>query len=286
MSSLTFPTQKVGDLTITAVSDGYLHASFDFLANIDPADAARMQENAEITDQTSIHINCYLVRSGGRTILIDAGAGGFKQWGGRLKTNLLLVGIQPSEIDAILLTHAHPDHVGGLMDASGEAVFPNAELVAHHREVAFWQDDGNLSRAPDRARGNFLVARQAFDGYRDRLRTFEGGEVLPGVTAMPLPGHTAGHTGYRLDSGGKSLLIWGDIVHFPEIQIPRPDVSIAFDQDAHLAAETRTRLLDLANSERLLIAGMHLGKPGFAQVERIGGYYGITYVGFSQNPYR
>lgn len=278
MSSLVLPSQQVGDLTITAVSDGYLHASFDFLANIEPADAARMQENAGITDQTSIHINCYLVRSGGRTILIDAGAGGFKQWGGRLKTNLLLEGIQPSEIDAILLTHAHPDHVGGLMDASGEAVFPNAELVAHHLEVAFWQDDGNLSRAPERARGNFLAARQAFDGYRDRLRAFDGGEVLPGITAVPLPGHTAGHTGYRLESGGQNLLVWGDIVHFPEIQIPRPDVSIAFDQDAHLAADTRSRLLDIASSEKLLIAGMHLGEFAFGHIVRTAnGTYAVSY---------
>lgn len=278
MSHLALPSQPVGDFTITAVSDGYLHASFDFLANIDPAEASRMQENAGITDHTSIHINCYLVRGGGRTILIDAGAGGFKQWGGRLTANLLLAGIHPSEIDAILLTHAHPDHVGGVMNASGEAVFPNAELVAHHREVAFWQDDGNLSRAPERALGNFLVARQAFDGYRDRLRTFDAGEVLPGMTAVPLPGHTAGHTGYRLESGGQNLLVWGDIVHFPEIQIPRPDVSIAFDQDAHLAAETRTRLLDIASSENLLIAGMHLGESAFGHIARTAnGTYAVSY---------
>lgn len=277
MSSLTFPAYKVGDLNISAVSDGYLHASFDFLANIDPADASRIQEDAGITDQTAIHINGYLVRGSGRTVLIDAGAGGFKQWGGRLKTNLLLAGIQPCEIDAILLTHAHPDHVGGLMEPSGEAVFANAELVAHHREVAFWQDDGNLSRAPERARGNFLLARQAFDGYRDRLRTFDGGEVLPGITAMSLPGHTAGHTGYRLDSDGKSLLVWGDIVHFPQIQIPRPDVSIAFDQDARLAADTRSRLLDYVAAEQELIAGMHLGEPGFARIKRTGETYAVAY---------
>ncbi|MBO9123000.1 MULTISPECIES: MBL fold metallo-hydrolase [unclassified Rhizobium] len=274
MSSLALPSQSVGDLTITAISDGYLHASFDFLANIYPADAARMQQNAGITDHTSVHINCYLVRGNGRTVLIDAGAGGFKQWGGRLRANLLLAGVIPSAIDAILLTHAHPDHVGGLIDASGETAFPKAELFAHHREVAFWQDDGNLSRAPERARGNFLVARQAFDGYRDRLRTFDTGEVLPGMMAVPLPGHTAGHTGYRLESGGQNLLVWGDIVHFPEIQIPRPEVSIAFDQDAQLAATTRTGLLDLASSDRLLIAGMHLSESGFAYVARRtdGGY--------------
>ncbi|WP_370677259.1 MBL fold metallo-hydrolase [Pleomorphomonas sp. PLEO] len=277
MPPLALPSQQVGDLTISAVSDGYLHASFDFLANIDPADACHMQETAGITDPTSIHINGYLVRGGGRAVLIDAGTGGFKQWGGRLKSNLSLAGIQPSEIDAILLTHAHPDHVGGLMDASGETAFPNAELVVHHREVAFWRDDGNLNRAPERARGNFLLARQVFEAYRDRLRTFEGGEVLAGLTAIPLPGHTAGHTGYRLDSGGQNLLVWGDIVHFPEIQIPRPDVSIAFDQDALLAAATRSKLLDVVSSERLPIAGMHLGELGFARIERTGGGYGVAY---------
>ena len=279
MTNLAFPSHQVGDLTITAISDGYLAASFDLLSNIDPADASRMQENAGVEDYASIHINCYLVRGGGRTILIDAGAGGFKQWGGRLGTSLALAGIQPSEIDAILLTHAHPDHVGGLMTATGEAVFPNAELVVHNREIAFWQDDGNLSRAPDRARGSFLVARQAFDGYRDRLCTFNAGEVLAGVTAMLLPGHTAGHTGYRLESGGQNLLVWGDIVHFPQIQVPRPDVSIAFDQDSHLAAATRSRLLDLVSSERLLIAGMHLGELGFAHIKKTGANYGVTYAG-------
>lgn len=274
-----FPSQNVGDLSITAISDGYLHASFDLLSKIDPDEASRIQTKAGMTDPMAIHINCYLVRGGDRTVLIDAGAGGFKQWGGRLKDNLLLAGIEPAVIDAVLLTHAHPDHVGGLIDDTGEAAFPNAELITHREELMFWQDDGNLSRATERARGNFLFARQAFAAYRDRLRTFDIGEVLPGMTAVPLPGHTAGHTGYRLESDGQNLLVWGDIVHFPEIQIPRPDVSIAFDQDSHLAAATRSRLLDVVSTEGLQIAGMHLGELGFARVEKTGGQYHIAYTG-------
>lgn len=277
MPDITFPSRQVGDLKIAAIGDGCLGLSLDLLSNIDPADAARMQAEAGVKDHSSVHINCYLVRGCGRTVLIDAGAGGFRQCGGHLPTNLSLAGIEPAEIDTILLTHAHPDHVGGLLDASGASAFPNAELVVHHREVAFWQDDGNLSRAPERARGNFFLARRAFDGYRARLRSFEAGEVLPGVTAVPLPGHTDGHTGYRFDSGDDRLLVWGDIVHFPQIQIPRPDVSIALDRDMHLAAETRSRLLDVVSSDRLLVAGMHLSAQGFARVERRQSKYVVVY---------
>jgi glyoxylase-like metal-dependent hydrolase (beta-lactamase superfamily II) len=277
VSTVTFPSQRAGDFTITAISDGYLSASLDFLSNIDPSEASRMQSDAAQKAPSAVHINCYLLRGAGRTILIDGGAGGIRQWGGRMRTNLSLAGVEPSEIDTILLTHAHPDHVGGLVDTAGHITFPNAELVAHQREVAFWQDDRNLSRASERARGNFAIARQVFDGYRGTLRTFEQGEVLPGIRAMPLPGHTDGHSGYLVESHDQSLLVWGDIVHFPHIQIERPDVSIAFDQDPSLAAATRSRLLDMVSSEGLLIAGMHLGELGFARIKRTSGNYGLLY---------
>ncbi|WDS37455.1 MBL fold metallo-hydrolase [Pseudoxanthomonas sp.] len=277
MDGPTFPSQQIGEFSIMALSDGYLSANLALLSNIDPDDAAGLQKAAGLRDPSSIHINCYLVRGRGRTILIDAGAGGFKQWGGELKANLALAGVQPSEIDTILLTHAHPDHVGGLLSASGDIAFPEAELVVHQRELAFWEDDGNLSRASERARGNFLFARKVFDGYRERMRTFTDGALLPGISAIPLPGHTAGHAGYRLESGDRSLLVWGDIVHFPQIQIARPDVSIAFDQDPLLSAATRARLLDIVSSDDLLIAGMHLGELGFAHIKRTGRSYEISY---------
>ena len=277
MDHMIFPSQQIGEFSITAISDGYLSASLDLLSNIGSMDASKLQQDAGVSDPSSIHINCYLVRGRGRTILIDAGAGGFKQWGGKLKVNLALAGVQAFDIDTILLTHAHPDHVGGLLDASGEAAFPDAQLVLHQHEVSFWEDDGNLSRASERARGNFLFARKVFDKYREKLRLFTGNEVLPGISAMPLPGHTAGHSGYRIESGGRSLLIWGDIVHFPQIQIARPDVSIAFDQDPLLSAATRSTLLDVVSADSILIAGMHLGELGFARIQRKGNLYRIVY---------
>lgn len=277
MNKMKFPGQQIGEFSVTAISDGYLSANLDLLSNIDPMEASRLQQDAGVSDPSAIHINCYLVRGRGRTILIDAGAGGFKQWGGKLQENLALAGVQPADIDTILLTHAHPDHVGGLLDSSGAAAFPDAELVIHQREVCFWKDDGNLSRASERARGNFLLARKVFDQYREKMRTFTDSEVLPGISAMSLLGHTAGHSGYRIESDDRSLLVWGDVVHFPQIQIARPDVSIAFDQDPILSAETRSKLLDAVSSDKLLIAGMHLGELGFAQVERTGHTYRISY---------
>lgn len=277
MTNMNFPGRQIGEFSITAISDGYLSASLDLLSNINPVDASGLQQAAGVNDPSSIHINCYLVRGRGRTILIDAGAGGFKQWGGKLKANLALAGVQPSEIDTILLTHAHPDHVGGLIDPFGEAAFPDAELVVHQHEISFWEDDGNVSRASERARGNFLFARKVFEKYREKMRALIRNDVLPGISAVPLPGHTAGHSGYRIESGNRSLLIWGDLVHFPHVQVVRPDVSIAFDQSPLLSADTRSKLLDVVSSEKLPIAGMHLGELGFAHIERAGKTYKISY---------
>lgn len=277
MQPMTLPSLRIGEFSITAISDGYLSAALESLSNIDPEDAAKLQRDAGVSDPGAIHINGYLVRGRGRTLLIDAGAGGFKQWGGKLLANLALAGVQPGDVDTVLLTHAHPDHVGGLLDAAGREVFVRAELVVHAREVAFWQDDGNLARASERARGNFQFARKVFGAYRARMRTFTGHEVLPGIDAVPLPGHTAGHSGFRIESDGRSVLVWGDIVHFPQIQIARPDVSIAFDQDPTLAADTRSALLDIVSADGLLVAGMHLGEPGFARIARRGDGYRIAY---------
>ncbi len=273
------PAQQIGDFLIQAISDGHLPASLELLSHIDPLDASRLQVQAGVQDPASIHINAYLVRWKGRTILIDAGAGGVKGWGGQLTASLARAGVQADDVDTILLTHAHPDHVGGLLDAQGGPVFSNAELLIHPRELAFWEDDGNLARSNARARGNFLLARQVFAGYRGNLRLLAEGDVLPGMSVLPLPGHTAGHVGYRIESRGRSALIWGDIVHFPHIQIARPDVSIAFDQDPQLAAAVRKRLLDVVSADGLMVAGMHLGELGFARIHRVGTGFNITYDG-------
>jgi glyoxylase-like metal-dependent hydrolase (beta-lactamase superfamily II) len=115
------------------------------------------------------------------------------------------------------------------------------------------------------------------------MRTFAGGEVFPGVTALPIPGHTPGHTGYLIESGGQRVFIWGDVVHMPEVQVPRPEVSMVVDTDPTMAADTRRRVFDMVASEGLLVTGMHLHFPGFARVLRDGSGYRLVPEAWQQS---
>ncbi|AOK43911.1 MBL fold metallo-hydrolase [Burkholderia vietnamiensis] len=266
-----FPCRQIGDFSVIALSDGTLSAGLDLLSNIDVDAAAGIMQRAGVPAPSDVNINCYVIRGGGRTVLVDAGAGGFRNWGGLLPAALPQAGIDARDIDTILLTHTHPDHIGGLLDARGQPAFPRAEVLIHERERAFWLDHDAYERASERARGNFELARRAFDACRAQLRTIAGGNVLPGIAAVPLPGHTPGHTGYRVESRGERLLIWGDLVHFAPVQVAHPDVSIAFDHDASLACATRAATLAHAAGENLMIAGMHLADTGFARIARAHG---------------
>ena len=155
------------------------------------------------------------------------------------------------------------------MTADGHAAFPNAELVMHAAERAFWTDDGARSRAPAGLQPFFDAAGAGIAPYAKRTRLLSRADeaVGPGLTAVAFPGHTPGHTGYRIASDGQELLIWGDIVHAPALQFRRPDWGIAFDVDLDAAAATRLRTMATVAADRVLIAGMHLDFPAFGHVQ-------------------
>ena len=264
-----FITKDLGDVLVTAISDGSMQVGFELLTNIDITECEKIQQNAGIKEPNAIHINTFLIQKNGKNILIDSGIGGLNNLGGQLIKNLAELGIAPEDIDTILLTHSHPDHIGGLITPQGNAVFSRAELLVSNDEYNYIKDERIFSVANDRTKGNFLLARKAFRLYQDRLQLIDKGEVLADIHAVPLKGHTPGHTGYKIIGKNDELLVWGDIVHFPQIQLLKPNVSIAFDYDPQLAAETRINILDMVNSHHILVGGMHFGQNGFNYIKRL-----------------
>jgi glyoxylase-like metal-dependent hydrolase (beta-lactamase superfamily II) len=270
--------RRIGDIVVTALSDGYLDGTVDVLRNIQPDEAMRALRDKFLPGRRT-SVNCYAIFSAGRLALIETGSGDYLlPTAGKLQRNLAAAGIDPAAIEKVILTHMHPDHSAGLTDPNtGRRLFPNAELVVHENEPRHWNDDAAMAKASERAKKlYFQCAREQMAPYHNVMHTFSSGtEVFPGVTAVMLHGHTPGHSGYMISSGNDALLIWGDIVHVPDIQIPRPEVTIEFDTDPHAAAATRRRVLDMVATDRLLVAGMHMHFPGFAHIVRHGDSYAM-----------
>lgn len=260
--------RKVGDAIVTAISDGYVPLSADAVPNGSAEELKPLFDTA-FQDISNFRAACnaYLVDRGDRRVLIDAGGevSGFASLG-RLDENMEALGIAPDSVDALVVTHLHPDHVGGAITQNGSAAFPNAEMILRQEEYDFWHDDANMS---DANKAFFDLARNATAAYKDRQTIFTGDvEVLPGLSAVHLPGHTPGHTGYRLDGGDEQMLIWGDIVHMPPVQFAQPKYYIGFDVNPDQAVETRMKVMDMAAADRMKIAGMHLTFPGFGNVAK------------------
>lgn len=265
--------RTIGDIDIIALSDGRFPATLDTLIDFDRDEAQRLL-GKPAGAPFFLPVNSYLLKVGGRNVLIDTGCGPtITPELGQVPTRLRETGIAPAAIDTILLTHIHPDHAMGLVDAAGRAIFPNAELIAHEAEANFWLSSDAASGATDRIRRNIGKAKHCTAPYRERMRTVADGEVLPGVSAMLLPGHTPGHTGWVVHSGSETLLIWGDVVHIPAIQVARPEAAFEYDVDPQAARQTRRRTFDMVAADRITVAGAHLDFPGVGTIVRKGSNY-------------
>lgn len=269
---------QIGDITVTVLSDGTLTLPLALLHGLGEGEAdALLAAHGLSGDTVTGALNAIHIQNGERSIMIDAG-GKIMPSSGLVPDALAEAGIDPLKVDTVLMTHLHPDHVGGLTHEGGSARFANATLKVHEMEHAFWHDDNIYATLSDDDRPYFDAARGALKPYGDQVELFSGDNVdlAPGVTSVFMPGHTPGHNGFLVSDGAHSLLIAADFVHIAPIQFARPDVTIAFDVDEDAARTTRARVLDRAAADGTLLTGMHLHLPAFGHVKPSG--TGYTWV--------
>ncbi|MDR3373407.1 MAG: MBL fold metallo-hydrolase [Ancalomicrobiaceae bacterium] len=267
---------KIGDFEITVISDGSL-AFEPSLWNAPQKDVVdTLAAEGRDTRSVPFQLNTLVVNTGERLVLIDTGAGGkFQQSSGTLVTNLMAAGYRPEQIDTVIFTHLHPDHLWGATSANGSAlVFPNADYVCSEAEVAFWSDAALPGHVPAAMRQMVEATQLALKAIASRLKRIKSGaEIFSGIASVDTPGHTPGHISVAITSGSDALMVSGDVVANATLSFRHPGWGIGFDMDQGQAAKTRSAFLDRCASDRTLIASYHLPFPALGRVLRNGTVY-------------
>jgi glyoxylase-like metal-dependent hydrolase (beta-lactamase superfamily II) len=267
---------KLGSFEATVVSDGPLALgppSGNVFSGVS-ADNMRqaLADNFLPTESVELEQNALVVNTGERLVLFDTGMGSTKAFGpntGRLLSNLRAAGIEPRDVDAIALTHAHPDHCWALMAEDGTSNFPNAQIYMAQADFAFWTDESKLTN--DAIKAFIEGARRQLLPNRDRIVFVQDGqEFVSGIQAMAAPGHTVGHTIYMITSQGKTLCNTGDLAHHHVFSVERPRVEFAYDTDGKQAVASRMRVFDMLAANRTPFVAYHFVWPGIGHVARHG----------------
>jgi glyoxylase-like metal-dependent hydrolase (beta-lactamase superfamily II) len=273
---------KLGDYEMTALYDGVWNRPIDdkFVRNVAfPQVQQALSDSFLPTDKLPIPFTTLLVNTGTRLVLLDTGTAGQipGATSGSMTENLAAAGIAPAAIDAIVISHFHPDHINGIKTKDDALVFPNAEVLVPAPEWAYWMDDAKLSTAPEGLKGNFLNVRRVFKNVK--VQQYEPGkEVAPGVTSIAAYGHTPGHTAFAVASGSQSMLVLSDITNHPWLFLRNPEWQPAFDMDGTMAVDTRRRLLDRAAADKMLVQGYHFPFPASGHVTKSGANYDFVPV--------
>jgi len=270
---------KIGGFEATIVSDGPLQLGpvkaelFGGLTQDGMVKA--LSEQFLPTDNLSLEQNVLVLNTGDQIVIFDTGTGGAKMFGeksGRLLANLKFAGIDPAQVDAVVLSHTHPDHCWGLMQADGTPAFANAKVFVAESDLQFWTDEGKLN--VPMIGGMIGPTRKALLPLRERM-TFlkDGAEVVPGVQAMSAPGHTVGHTVFVVTSNGQSLVVTADLAHHHVLIMENPKTEFAFDTDPKQGVASRIRVFDMVAANRLPVISYHFPWPGLGHIAKHGDGY-------------
>lgn len=248
---------QIGRINVWAVADSVGERDMSVF-KVDPA----LWERYVPGGQTPSGVMTFVLGSGGKNILIDTGHGRPES---QLRPGLKAIGLTPGEIDLVIISHMHGDHIGGLID-NGSKSFPKAEILISRLEHDFWVDPENPARYPGRD-SNFALARQVVELYGPQVQLFDfDQEIVPGLKALEAAGHTPGHSAFLIESDQEKLLCVSDLLHAAALQMPRPDINATYDMNPQQAQSSRQRLLKYAAEEKIPIAGMHLPFPALGRV--------------------
>ena len=266
---------NLGDAEVTIVSDGPLPLGppkGTFVGVPDDEVKKMLTDNFLSPDNVVLEQNSPIVNTGDKLILFDTGMGTLKAFGpttGRQQKSMAEAGIKPGDIDAVVLSHAHIDHIGGIVGADDKPLFPNAQYYITQSDFDFWIDKDN--KLADAWKDFVAHARKNLLPVRDRIVFIKDGqEFLPGVQAIAAPGHTVGHTIFMVTSAGKSFCFLGDLSHHPVLLLEKPRMEFSFDTDPKQAADTRVKLLDMIATSKTPVMSYHFNWPGFGNIAKTG----------------
>lgn len=264
----------LGAKTITTVSDGNLVLPLDFSFPDVPHDelVALLEAAGQKTDMLEPDCNVTVLKDGDRVVLFDVGSGpNFMPSAGKILENIDAAGVAPEEVTDVVFTHAHPDHIWGLLDDFDEFVFPEANYFINQVEWDYWRAGDTLEKMPE-ARKTFVVGAQArLAALEDVIQFFNwGDEVIPGIEAIDTRGHTPGHTSFAIHDGSDSVTVVGDAATSAIVSFAHPEWPSGSDQDTEQGIATRTKLLDRLAQEQTRFVGFHLPGGGMGRVEKDG----------------
>ena len=279
-----FYRYKVGSFECTSINDGARSFPMPdtFVRNVAKEEALAAAEAAYMPKgMVTVPFNPQLVNTGSKLILIDCGNGianfePTKGAVGRTIQNLAAAGVDPKNVDVVLMSHLHPDHTNGIRAADGSLAFPNAEIMVPAKDWEFWMSDENAAKAQssEMMKNYFANVKKVYAGIESKVTKYDWGkEVAPGITSVAAPGHTPGHTAFAVASGDSKILIQSDVTNIPELFLRNPDWHVAFDVDPVLAQETRHKFYDMAAAEKATVVGFHFTFPSIGHVEKDGTKY-------------